>query len=154
MLWIMGEEFLLLVRQLPFPGYLRDRLPWGRSLVPFQREGHIQAGQAYLQGQVLGNGVPGGTFLPWRSAKNVHLAFRAWQGLAPDTPWGGPEPPLRKLLGHRLREGLLFQLGTDSSSSPNLLLSNTTCIHSAPNLSLCLNFCVAFIPPFSHPSPT
>lgn len=40
---------------------------------------------------------------------------------------------------HRLPEGLTFQLSTDSSSAPNLLLSNTISIHSNPNLSIRLN---------------
>lgn len=68
-------------------------------------------------------------------------------------PGEGLYLPLQKLLCHRLHEGLLFQWGNDSSSSPNPLLSNTTSTHSAPNLSLCLKFCVALIPTFSHPSP-
>lgn len=45
---------------------------------------------------------------------------------------------------------LLFKWGTDSSSSPNPFLNTTTSIHSAPNLSICLNFSLPLTSTFSH----
>lgn len=65
--------------------------------------------------------------------------------------WDWDCPPLCKhFLWHRLPEGLMFQLEADSSFS-NLLLSNTTSMHSAQNLSICLNSSVPLTPhPVSH----
>lgn len=48
----------------------------------------------------------------------------------------------------------MFALGTDSSFSPNLFLSNTTSIYSAPNLSIGCNSSVPLTPASSQsPSP-
>lgn len=56
----------------------------------------------------------------------------------------------KNCLCHRLHEELLFKWGTDSSSSPNPFLNTTTSIHSAPNLSICLNFSLPLTSTFSH----
>lgn len=71
-----------------------------------------------------------------------HASWRSGTGTVPHF--------CKHFLWHRLPEGLMFQLGTDSSFS-NLLLSNTTSMHSAQNLSICLNSSVPLTPhPVSH----
>ena len=42
----------------------------------------------------------------------------------------------KNFLRHKILEGLMVPLEPDSSPYPNLLLRNTTSIHSAPDLSI------------------